>query len=47
MYIIYTHAAIAEEADIRQYVLELKGQFGKTEEVEIEKEEEMGRRPRR
>ena len=44
-------AAIAEEGDIKQYVLELKGQYGEPTEVEIEKEPEDDlepvRRPRR
>jgi len=46
----HTHSAIAEDPDIRQYILELKGEYGKTTEVEIEKEDEeiQGlRRPRR
>ena len=46
----HTPAAIAEDPDIRQYILELKGEYGKTTEVEIEKEDKeiQGlRRPRR
>ena len=40
--------AIADDVDIREYILELKGQYGESHEIELEKPDEMGgHRPRR
>ena len=42
-----TNTAIAEDPDIRQYILELKGEFSQSQEVEIEEQVAVFKKPRR
>ncbi len=47
-YMISLPLAIADCAELREYILELKGQYGESREVQLEaEEEEMGPRKQR
>ncbi len=39
--------AVADNAELREYILELKGQYGESHEVELEVDEEAGPRKQR